>query len=83
MKIIPPFKLVPQPLNNEAVSLPKFKWADEEIGDRHQLGGKPDFLQDTDWPLCPECSEKMTFYGQLDSINDDYCLADCGLIYVF
>ena len=25
----------------------------------------------------------MTFYGQLDSINDDFCLADCGLIYVF
>ena len=25
----------------------------------------------------------MSFYGQLDSINDDYVLADCGLIYVF
>jgi hypothetical protein len=24
-----------------------------------------------------------TFYGQLDSINDDFCLADCGIIYVF
>ena len=26
---------------------------------------------------------KMTFYGQLDSINDDICIADCGMIYVF
>ena len=25
----------------------------------------------------------MTFYGQLDSINDEICLADCGMIYVF
>jgi hypothetical protein len=25
----------------------------------------------------------MTFYGQLDSINDDIALGDCGMIYVF
>lgn len=25
----------------------------------------------------------MTFYGQLDSIGDEYVLADCGMIYVF
>jgi hypothetical protein len=25
----------------------------------------------------------MTFYGQLDSINDDICIADCGMVYVF
>ena len=25
----------------------------------------------------------MTFYAQLDSINDDFCLADCGMIFVF
>ena len=25
----------------------------------------------------------MTFYAQLDSINDEYNLADVGLIYVF
>ena len=25
----------------------------------------------------------MTFYGQLDSINDDIVLADAGLVYVF
>jgi hypothetical protein len=26
---------------------------------------------------------KMTFYAQLDSINDDICIADCGMIQVF
>ena len=25
----------------------------------------------------------MTFYGQLDSINDEYCLADVGVVSVF
>jgi hypothetical protein len=25
----------------------------------------------------------MTFYGQLDSINDDFCIADAGLVEVF
>jgi hypothetical protein len=25
----------------------------------------------------------MTFYAQLDSINDEFCLADVGMIYVF
>jgi len=25
----------------------------------------------------------MTFYGQLDSVNDDICIADCGMVYIF
>ena len=83
MKKIPPFKLVPEPQDNDAKNLPKFRWAGKEIGTRHQLGGEPNFLQDASWPDCPTCRVKMTFYGQLDSINDDICIADCGMIYVF
>jgi len=40
-------------------------------------------LQNEQWPSCPAGHGKMTFYGQLDSINDDICIADCGMIYVF
>jgi hypothetical protein len=86
---IPPFKLVPEPLSPEAAELPKFKWAGRdpdgrEIGPRHKLGGEPDFLQaSSQTPLCPACRVPMTFYAQLDSINDAFCLADCGIIYVF
>lgn len=80
---IPPFRLRPEPLNEEAAALPPFKWAPEEIGTRHQLGGKPQFLEEKHWPSCVHCREKMTFYGQLDSINDQFDLADCGLIQVF
>jgi len=83
MKKIPPFKLVPEPQNDEAKNLAKFKWARKDIGTRHQLGGEPNFLHNEPWPKCPNCHKDMTFYGQLDSINDDFCIADCGMIYVF
>jgi Domain of unknown function (DUF1963) len=83
VKKIPPFKLVPEPLSGEARDLPKFKWAPPEIGTRHQLGGEPQFLQSEAWPECESCHKRMTFYGQLDSVNDEICIADCGMIYVF
>ena len=77
MKTIPPFRLKPEPLNEAAKNLPKFKWAGDNIGTRHQLGGEPTYIQAKIHPVCPDCKEKMTFYAQLDSIND------CGMIYVF
>lgn len=83
MPSIPPFRLRPEPLSAEAEALPGFEWAAEEVGQRHQLGGEPEWLQGDATPVCSECGEKMTFYGQLDSINDDIVLADAGLVYVF
>ena len=80
---IPPFKLVPQPLTDEAATLPKFRWTDPEVGQRHQLGGQPVRLKPADFPKCDSCSEQMTFYGQLDSINDDIVIGDAGLVCVF
>lgn len=83
MQEIPPFKMILQPLNQEAAKLPTFKWTSEEIGKRHQMGGSPTFLQETTWPICPSCRHKMSFYCQIDSLNDEFCIADCGMIYVF
>lgn len=80
--VIPPFKLVMEPLNDEAKLLRPFKWAENEIGKRHRIGGKPDFIRSTEMPRCI-CGEEMSFYAQLDSINDEFSLADCGMIYVF
>jgi uncharacterized protein YwqG len=82
-KILPEFKLIAEPITDDAKRTPRFKWAGPEIGTRHQLGGIPKFLQESEFPTCPDCNKEMTFYGQLDSINDDYCIADCGMIYVF
>jgi len=83
MPSIPPFRLRPEPLSPEAEALPGFEWAAPEVGGRHRLGGAPGWLQGDATPVCRECGEPMTFYGQLDSINDDIVLADAGLVYVF
>lgn len=84
MKRIPPFKLVPEPLTEEARKLPPFRWADPDVGQRHRLGGAPpSSLGQEHWPQCPECGGRMSFYGQLDSINDEFCIADAGLVCVF
>jgi hypothetical protein len=80
---IPPFRLRPEPLTNEAATLSKFKWAGAEVGTRPQLGGEPTFLQAPEHPSCPVCGLEMTFYGQLDSVNDDITIADAGMVYVF
>lgn len=82
MRDIPPFKLEPQPLSEDAAALPPFKRADGDIGRRHRLGGRPDSIQGEDIPACA-CSKPMHFNAQLDSINDEFCLADRGMIYVF
>ena len=74
---------MPEPLNDAAKALPSFQWAADEVGKRHRLGGEPEFIQEASVPACPECRQEMTFYAQLDSINDDYCIADCGMVYVF
>lgn len=59
-----------------------FKWAEPQIGHRSKLGGFPNFEQGSQLPRC-SCNAEMTFYGQLDSISDEYCIADAGMILVF
>ena len=83
MKSIPPFRLILEPLSDEAKAMPKFRWAPPEVGTRNQIGGAPAFIQSTEHPCCPQCHQAMTFFAQLDSISDEVCLADCGLVYVF
>lgn len=83
MTSIPPFRLRPEPLSPEAERLAGFRWAPEEVGKRHRLGGEPEWLQQPEQPTCPDCGEKMTFYAQLDAVGDELALADCGLVYVF
>jgi hypothetical protein len=77
---IPEIKLVPTPETEEAKNAIGSKH-NNEADTRHKLGGKPDFIQEEEWPFC--CNTKMIFYGKLDSIGDNYDLADCGMVYVF
>jgi hypothetical protein len=82
MKDIPEIKLVPQPETKEAKAAVGYKW-NEVAGTRHKLGGKPDSAFGVEYPTCQDCAQTMTFYAQVDSIGDDYDLADCCVIHVF
>ena len=82
-KRVPPFRLDAHPLSPEAEEAAGFEWASPEIGRRHRIGGKPQELTEADFPRCRSCREPMTFYGQLDSIGDDFVLADAGVVEVF
>jgi hypothetical protein len=79
---IPPIPLVPKPASPEAESAIGFKWAGDSIGRRHRIDGDPEWLQSEQTPQCA-CGKSMSFYAQLDSVGDSYCLGDCGMIYVF
>lgn len=83
MKHIPSFRLRMEPLDKAAETMPKFEYAPNEVGERHKIGGKPDFIQQEIVPTCPDCRSPMTFFAQLDSLNDEFNIADCGMIYVF
>jgi hypothetical protein len=82
---IPAFKLVPQPLSEEAqVLLERPTYIDPSIGERHRIGGSPDRWSDAESPKCPGCGDDMTFYAQLDALpSGGFDLADAGLIFVF
>lgn len=79
---IPKIKLVPNPETEEAKKAVGYEWNDV-AGTRHQLGGSPEGLNESEYPVCKDCNETMTFYAQIDSIGDDYDLADCMVIHNF
>ncbi|MBO4728015.1 MAG: hypothetical protein J5631_06320 [Spirochaetaceae bacterium] len=81
--VLPCFKLISEPDDEKAKSIKPFRWASPDVGKRNKIGGFPYGIKEEEYPKCPFCGKKMTFYGQLDSINDDYIIADCGLIAVF
>jgi hypothetical protein len=77
---IPRIKLVPQPENEEARQAVGYEWNDV-AGTRHFLGGQPDGISEADYPACDDCGKTMTFYAQVDSIGEQYDLADCMVIH--
>lgn len=85
-KVLPEFKLVPEPQDEPAKSLTFNEWSPDFVGNRNKIGGIADYIQKMTTPKCKSCGEDMSFYGQLDSLNDcsgEFDIADCGMIYVF
>lgn len=79
---LPKIKLIAQPETVEAQEIVGYKWNDV-AGTRHFLGGKPEGLNDSEYPICEDCKKTMTFYAQVDSIGDKFDLADCMVIHNF
>ena len=77
---VPPILLVPNPIDPDAVIV--LRSGGPEVGYRHRIGGEPS-LAPSPWPTCPACLAEMTFYGQLDSVNDEVMLADAGVLLTF
>ncbi|WP_241935564.1 hypothetical protein [Hymenobacter cyanobacteriorum] len=79
--LIPEIKLIPSPTTEEAKAAVGYKWNDV-AGTRHKLGGEPTG-ENVEIPSCVMCKQPMTCYATIDSIGDDYDLADCCVINVF
>lgn len=79
---IPKIKLVPVAEGQEAAAEIGYTW-NKIAGTRHFLGGMPEEAHDYDYPACERCKEKMTFYAQIDSIGENYDLADCMVIHTY
>ncbi len=79
-------KLLPEiKLNRDDSDIKNFKYLDEDtlVGKRNKLGGIPENLNIDEYSKCPHCGMEMTFYGQLDSISDEFMIMDCAVILVF
>ncbi len=79
---IPKVKLLTHPETEDAKSIVGYKWNDL-AGTRHYLGGKPEGVRLEEYPNCDDCGIVMTFYAQIDSIGENYDLADCMVIHNF
>jgi hypothetical protein len=80
---LPTWRLRAEPVSASAAeSGIGLRFGDPEVGFRHSIGGEPSF-DPGEVPTCSSCSGTMTFYGQLDSMNDQVLIADAGLILVY
>jgi hypothetical protein len=54
----------------------------------NRLGGHPSWIQDSEYPDCPDCKDKMTFLAQLDSdlptiTDEEWLWGSGGICYAF
>jgi hypothetical protein len=99
-------KFNPQILSSFKVSLSRLGKGESAIpppprneGQRTKFGGKPDWIQYDETPVCDQCGKKMLFVAQIDSLDhmgmnnpfrydkpDDarsWMFGDVGMIYLF
>ncbi len=83
MKIVPEFRLHPEPATEDAKRVLRPPYVAPEVGTRHKLSGVPEGPRVDPFPKCTSCAGEMTVYGLLDGIPGAVDLADAGLVHVF
>jgi hypothetical protein len=102
MDELPEFRVTLTRLNDgetaypQGAEIPHYEYQ----GQRSKFGGTPDHIQgESPNPECPQCSQRMTFVAQIDSVEHDWpsnphavdalsddrkwMFCDVGMIYVF
>jgi hypothetical protein len=54
----------------------------------HRVGGNPCWIQNPEYPFCPECNSRMIFLSQISSYlptvdNSEWMWGDAGICYIF
>ena len=99
MKTLPEFRVTLTRLKENETAYPTDNPRYNSHGRRTKLGGKPDWIQQEETPICQDCGTPMTFVSQIDSVEHDWesnphsvdalsdnqkwMFGDVGMIYVF
>jgi hypothetical protein len=78
---IPKIKLVPQPETGEAKAAVGYQWNKLPAQDTFWVEHRTAFRRPT--IRSAAFAKTMTFYAQVDSIGDEFDLADCMVIHNF
>ena len=55
----------------------------DDVEEFTKVGGAPDWIQEDETPICPDCTELMQLVVQVDSFDNEYQFADMGRLYTF
>jgi hypothetical protein len=92
--VVPEFPATPfQPTVVYLARTPKrWKWQNDALSNNrenlHRVGGEPSWIQNADYPKCPECNKQMMFLMQLASDlpatdGSEWIWGDSGICYTF
>jgi len=65
-----------KPLEKEELKVKVLKWKEQNLGQFNDSDRILSEIEDDSLPLCPVCSERMNFYGQIDLEDNKSSLSE-------
>jgi len=65
-----------KPLEREELKVKVLKWKEQTLGQFHDPDKVLSEIESDSLPLCPVCSERMNFYGQIDLEDNKSSLSE-------